>query len=225
MYVTMLILSVGLFLLVGAASAQTTLPSEPPEGAIILFDGDDVDHWIHRDGQPARWRLVDGAMEVNGGDIISREGFRDFTAHVEFRCSNEPPHVTGQGRGNSGVYLQDRYEIQVLDSWGVPEHTMRDCGAIYNKKAPDVNASTPPETWQTYDIVFKAARFNEKGEKTANARATIWQNGQKIHDDVEISDVTGGSVGPESPEPAPFRLQDHGNKVRYRNIWVVPAKE
>jgi type 1 glutamine amidotransferase len=193
----------------------------PPASARVVLRGGDL-ALAHRDGAPCSWKLADGALTVvpKSGDLISTEKFGDFRLHVEFRVPEHPPADKGQARGNSGVYLQDRYEIQVLDSFGrAPK--IDDCGAIYGKHAPLTNACKKPGSWQSYDVGFKAARFDAAGKKTANARVSVWQNGLKIHDDVEIDGPTGGGE-PEGPTPGPIRLQDHGNLVSYRNIWVVP---
>ena len=132
------------------------------------------------------------------------------------------PNAHGQERGNSGVYLQDRYEIQVLDSYGINPIQKNDCGAVYNQTAPMVNACKPPEQWQTYDITFHAAQFDASGTRTAKAIVSVVQNGQQIQKDTEIDGPTGAGA-PETADPGPIRLQDHHNPVRYRNIWIVPA--
>lgn len=193
----------------------------PPPGANVLFDGKDLSKWQYRkDGSEAKWTLVaDNAMEVNGGDIVTKDKFQNFKLHVEFMTPNMPDKK-GQARGNSGVYLQDRYEVQVLDSYGL-ESKDDDCGSIYKQKAPSVNACKPPEQWQTYDITFHAARFDASGKKTEGAHVSVVQNGQQIIDNFECTGPTGQGA-PETPEPGPIRLQDHGNKVRYRNIWIMP---
>ncbi|MEV6079587.1 family 16 glycoside hydrolase [Streptomyces sp. NPDC052069] len=194
-----------------------------PKGARIpLFDGSDRAAWQHPDGRAAGWPVTgDGSMEVSGGDIRTKQGFQDFRAHVEFWLPNLPPDVTGQNRANSGVYLQERYEVQILDSYGDTTPADNEAGAIYTKKAPDVNAATAPETWQTYDITFRAARFDAEGKKTADARVTVVWNGEKVHDDVAVDGTTGGGAA-EGPTAGSIRLQDHGSKVRYRNVWVEP---
>lgn len=205
------------------AQAQTSPPSEPPPGAIILFDGTNLEKWQDRKtGAEPKWKLVDGAAEVNGGDIETKDKFGDFTLHVEYMIPHEPEHAKGQHRGNSGVYLQGRYEVQVLDSYGI-EADRQGNGAIYMVKAPDKNVSKPPGEWQSYHIEFRAPRFNDRGEKEANARITVIHNGEKIHNDVEIPGTTGGGDKEVPPAVGPLRLQDHGHKVRYRNIWIVPA--
>ena len=198
-------------------------PAEPPEDAVVLFDGKDLSKWQKAGGGDAKWKLVDGgAMEVAMGDIITKEKFRDLKLHVEFM----PPHMpdaTGQARGNSGVFIMDNYEVQVLDSHGKEKLEVGDCAALYGKKAPDKNAAKPPGQWQTYDIEFKAPKFDAAGKKTANARITVYWNGEKVHDNVELEGPLPGGPG-ETPAGGGIRLQDHGNPVRYRNIWVVPGK-
>src|SRR5262245_39876309 len=142
--------------------------SDRPKDAIVLFEGKDTSQWVHRgDGGPFPWKVLDdGSMEVRPkkGDIDTKEKIGDCKLNVECWVPNMPPEVKGQGRGNSGVYLQQRYEVQVLDSYGLKSGT-DDCGAIYKQKAPDVNACKPPEQWQTYDIEFHAAKFDDKGKK------------------------------------------------------------
>jgi hypothetical protein len=130
------------------------------------------------------------------------------------------PEATGQERGNSGVYVQGRYEVQVLDSYGLAP-SLGDCGAIYGKHVAAVNACRPPERWQSYDIEFRAPRFDAAGKKTENARLTVWLNGMKIHADVEVDGPTAGGEANEAPL-GPLLLQDHGNPVRYRNLWILP---
>lgn len=199
-----------------------------PAGAIVLFDGKDLSAWQKRDGGgPASWRIEDGAAVVGGGDIMTRQKFRDCRLHVEFNVPSMPDQ-TGQGRGNSGVYLMGSYEVQVLDSYGPainpPGRPLRqdECGAIYSQAAPRVNATLPPGTWQTYDIWFRAPRFDAKGKVAERPRITVIHNGVKIHDNFEIKADTRAGMGAPSTGEGPILLQDHGNPVRYRNIWVVP---
>lgn len=199
---------------------DSTIGAKPPEGAKSLFDGKSLDAWTGRDGKPAVWPVTDGFFTVAGGkgDIQTREKFGSFRMHVEF---NVPymPRATGQARGNSGVYLDGIYELQVLDSYGLKLQD-NDCGAIYKQVIPKVNACKPPLQWQTYDITFtKAVREGDK--VTKKARVTVVQNGITIIDDAEIA-VTPGGVGNKEGEPGPILLQDHGNEVQYRNIWIVP---
>jgi hypothetical protein len=198
--------------------------SAPPKDAVVLFDGKDLSKWQkYPAGGDAGWKLVDGAMEVAGGDIITKDKFRDMKLHLEFM----PPYMPdahGQARGNSGVFVMDNYEVQVLDSYGLPKLEVGDCAALYSKKVPDKNAARPPAQWQTYDMEFKAPRFDPSGKKTTNARITLYWNGQKVHDNVELEGPLPGGSG-ERPEGGGVRLQDHGNPVRYRNIWVLPVKD
>lgn len=202
------------------AEEKQPAPVPPPAGAVVLLDGKDLSQWQRYGGGEPAWKLVDGAMEVGSGDVITKDKFRDMKLHVEFM----PPHMpkeTGQARGNSGVFVMDNYEVQVLDSYGLPKLEVGDCAALYGKKPPDKNAARPPAQWQTYDIEFTAPRFDASGKKTGNARITVHWNGEKVHDDVELQGPLPGGPG-ETPGGAGVRLQDHGNPVRYRNIWVVP---
>jgi len=187
--------------------ASPTLGMRPPQGATVLFRGQAnglKDATISEDGL-----LAQGAETA--------EPYSDFTMHVEYRLPYMPVSKD-QGRGNSGVYLQRRYEVQILDSFG-QEAVFNSAGSIYRTKPADVNMAFPPLVWQTYDIRFHPARF-EDGTKVANARVTVWHNGIKIHDNYEIPNKTGAGK-PEGPEPMPILLQDHNNPVRFRNIWIV----
>lgn len=196
-----------------------------PHGAeATLFDGTAAsqEQWQHTDGRPVAWPLAaERSMEVCCGDIRAKDAYQDFRLHVEFRVPLLPDDVTGQDRGNSGIYLQDRYELQILDSYGDTTPGTDEAGAIYLKKAPDLNAATAPETWQTYDVVFRAARFDENGAKTADARVTVVWNGRTVHDDVALDGPTAAGRA-ETPAAGAIRLQDHGNKVRFRDIRTEP---
>ncbi len=194
-----------------------------PAGAIALLDGDDLSRWRRRDGQPAGWSLVDGVATVvaRTGDIVSVDTFRDALIHVEF-CEPDMPEATGQRKGNSGIFVQGRYEVQVLDSYGWKVPGKGDCGAIYNQHAPLVNACLPPLQWQAYDIFLRAARVDAEGKVLSNARLTVLLNGQVIHNNVEVLGPTGAAVDQRVGEPGPLLLQDHGNPVRFRNVWFLP---
>ena len=187
-----------------------TLGAKPPEGAVVLFDGKSAKNF-----KPGR--MTDTGLLMQGANSIRR--FQNHTLHLEFRLPYEPKK-RGQGRGNSGCYMQARYEVQMLDSFGLAGRD-NECGGIYSIAAPDTNMCLPPLQWQTYDIDFTAAKFDKEGKKTANARATVRHNGVVIHDNVELPKRTAASPLAEGPEPGFLHLQDHGNQVRYRNIWVV----
>jgi hypothetical protein len=200
---------------------------KPPKDAIILFDGKDFSNWLKRDVKgEVKWTLRDGGIMEgvkDHGDIITKEKFSGkFKLHVEFRVPYEPGGQ-GQGRGNSGVYVQGRYEVQILDSYGLKSDN-HDCGAIYGVAAPKTNECKAPTVWQTYDIEFTAPKF-ENGKKTEPAKMTVHHNGIKIHDAVEITvDNTTAGLGGDPSTPGPILLQDHGHPVQFRNIWLVPIK-
>ncbi len=199
----------------------------PPSGAVVLFDGTEksLANWVKKDGKtPTGFQLVEGgAMQVKGGDSMTKEKFGGkFLLHVEFRVPYEPKGQ-GQGRGNSGVYLQGRYEVQVLDSYGL-KSGKNDCGAIYNIAAPTVNACKAPTIWQSYDIEFTAPKC-EDGKRKEWAVMSVTQNGVKIHDKVMVtSDNTTSGLGGDVCKAGPILLQDHGHPVQYRNIWLVQQK-
>jgi len=190
---------------------------EPPsKNAVVLFDGTDLRAWHKKGGEPATWAVKDGIVSCNAtGSIISNELFDDCYVHVEFLI---PP----EGPGNSGVYLQGRYEIQVLahDYPDLPD-TKR-CGAIYGVHAPLQPVPQARETWQSYDIIFRAPRLDAAGSKVTNARMTVIHNGLIIHNNVEIPGPTGGHLDEDEGKPGPLMLQDHGgNPVSFRNVWAV----
>lgn len=187
-----------------------TLGARPPEGAIVLFDGRNTDAWENG-------KLVEGNL-LGATGTWSKRKFGDHHLHIEFRTPFMPT-ARGQARGNSGVYIQSRYECQVLDSFGL-EGEDNECGGIYSIAKPLIHMCFPPLAWQTYDIDFTAARYDEQGNKTQNARVTIKHNGVVIHDDLELPHGTPGRH-PEGPGPESLFLQDHGNPVAFRNIWVV----
>ncbi len=193
----------------------------PPSDAIVLFDGTDLSHWAADQG-PAGWRVSGGAMEVNGtGSIHTKESFGDCQLHVEW-CAPAEVKGNSQGRGNSGVFLMSRYEVQVLDSFDNRTYADGQAGALYGQNPPLVNACRKPGEWQTYDIVFRAPRF-ETGKLVKPGRVTLFHNGVLAQDAQELLGVTRHrEVATYEPHAAaePLTLQDHGNPVRYRNIWI-----
>jgi hypothetical protein len=201
------------FILKKVMRQSPTLGAKPPEGAIVLFDGTNTDSW------------VGGKMDVNGFlncGIKSHQSFGDVRLHAEFRTPFMPA-ARGQARGNSGVYLQDRYECQVLDSFGLKGEN-NEAGGIYSVSKPLLNMCFPPLSWQTYDIDFEGARFDENGAKTKNAVLTVRLNGVLVQNKVEVPKATAAAGRKEGPEPGPIQLQNHSNPVVYRNIWLVEKK-
>lgn len=185
------------------------LGARAPKGAIVLFGGRNTSE------------LVNAKVNSHGNLQVGCEtarSFQDFELHLEFRTPSMET-ARGQARGNSGVYIQGRYEVQILDSFGL-EPQNNDCGSLYKQRAPKLNMCFPAESWQTYDIRFQAARFDEQGNKTQQAKITVWHNGIKIHNQVSITAKTGAGA-PEGPEPRPIKFQDHGDNVEYRNIWII----
>lgn len=194
-----------------------------PSDAIVLFDGKDASQWRHRNGDAIKWKIADGAMTVvrGTGAIFTREDFGDCQLHIEWRT----PAVVeseGQGRGNSGVFLQNTYEVQVLDNYNNRTYSNGQAGSIYKQTMPLVNACRPPGEWQTYDIIYKAPHFNSDGIKTASAYITVIHNGVLIQNHTEIKGTTPYIGLPQNPAhgDGPIQLQDHGNPVSYRNIWL-----
>lgn len=202
-----------------------TLGKQPPAGAKVLFDGTNFDAWYGEANDNVTWKLVDGnAAEVTPqtGGIITHEKFRDFDLHLEFRAPYSPGNEH-QFNGNSGVFLQFAYEVQILASYGLPGLT-NECGAFYELFPPDVNMCAPPLQWQTYDIDFRAARYDDSGNLIEPARATVVHNGVTIHDNRELPSTTIPDRPPPA-EPASLYIQDHHNRVQFRNIWIVPRND
>ncbi len=194
--------------------ASPTLGKKPPAGAVVLFDGSKASleqHWLGG-------KMTDDGLLMQG--VTSKDKFQDFTLHLEFRTPFKPA-ARGQQRGNSGVYYQGRYETQVLDSFGL-EGKMNETGGIYSIRDPSLNMCFPPLQWQTYDGEFTAARFDESGKKIEDARLTVRLNGVVVQQDVELTHATTAAPVKEGPEPGPIFLQNHGNPVTFRNIWVMP---
>ncbi|MBW3622995.1 MAG: DUF1080 domain-containing protein [Armatimonadetes bacterium] len=210
---------------------STDAPRVPaPKGATMLFDGQSLSQWVNRNnGQPAGWKVQNGYVEVapGNGDILTKEKFRDYQLHVEFWLPLMA-EAKGQGRANSGVYNQGRIEVQVLDSYGQPPRD-NEAGGIYQVAVPLRNASKRPERWQSYDIAYRAPRIGPDGKQTEKGRITVLHNGVLIHNNVEFdARTTTAGLPPEGNDysrPGPILLQDHGNRVRYRNIWILPTPE
>ena len=215
--------------LVHLVRLSPNLGARPPEGSVVLFDGTGLAGWERRDPKqretPVGWKVDDGVVEVvpGTGDIMTKKNFTDFQLHIEFR-SPFMPEARGQERGNSGVYLQGRYEVQVLDSYGLKGED-NECGGIYKVSAPRVNMCAPPGQWQSYDVEFHAPRFGVDGAKLKDARVTVVHNGVVIHKDLTIPGPTGGAIDESVQMPGPLLLQDHGNLVQYRNIWIYELKQ
>lgn len=191
------------------------LGAKPPDGAIVLFDGSNADAW--QGGHMDERKLLQAGT-------VSKQKFTDYTLHIEFLLPFKP-YGRGQDRGNSGVYQQNRYEVQVLDSFGLKGEN-NECGGVYTVAKPKVNMCFPPLTWQTYDIEFTAAKFDgadATAKKIKNAVVTVKHNGVIIHENLEIPKPTGGGQ-PETPAGGPIQLQGHGNPVFYQNIWIVEKK-
>jgi len=188
----------------------------PPPGATVLFDGKSIEAWVNGH--------MDDRQLLHAG-TRTKQSFTDFTLHVEFLTPFKPT-ARGQERGNSGVYLQDRYEIQILDSFGL-KGLDNECGAIYKLAAPKVNMCLPPLTWQTYDIDFTAARYDAEGKKVSDAVVTVKHNGVLIHDKQPLKGPTGGGNREQPDQPVqsgPIQLQGHGNPVFFRNIWIIERR-
>ena len=206
--------------------AKSSKPRKPPKGSKILFDGKDLSAWAKRGAldQPALWPVADGEVTVQpgAGDILTKEKFGDYQLHVEFQIPLLPDKHS-QERGNSGVYQQGVFEVQVLDGYQNETYAKGGCAAIYEFKDPDKNVAKPPMEWQSYDITFRAARFDGAGTITERPRISVVWNDVKVHDNVEITcGPTRSSLGGEISPAGPIMLQDHGCKVKYRNIWIKP---
>ena len=201
----------------------------PPSDAIVLFNGKDLSNWESVKGGEAKWKVDDGYFEVapGTGDIRTKQGYGDCQLHVEWAAPN-PPHGQDQDRGNSGVFLQGLYEIQVLDSYQSPTYTDGQAAAGYGQFPPLVNACRPPGQWQTYDIVFHGARFDAAGVLLRRATVTVIQNGVLVQDHVKMMGPTAHMHRPPyeaTPEKLPLHLQDHNHPVRYRNLWLREIPE
>ena len=212
----------------GTASTQDSA-GHAPSDAVVLFDGKDLSQWVGEDNQPAKWKVADGYFEVlpHSGLIHTRQPFGDCQLHVEF-SEPVPPVGESQERGNSGVFLMGLYEIQVLDSYQNKTYADGQASGVYGQFPPQVNASRPPGHWQAYDIIFHAPRFGKDGKVLRPARMTVLHNGVLVQDNVELSGPTAHHDRPpykQTPDKLPLSLQDHGNPVRFRNVWIRELHE
>lgn len=196
----------------------------PPSDALVLFDGKNLDQWQGVDGGPARWKIEKGALTVSPktGDIKTKEVFCDVQLHIEWKAPEKTQGLEGQGRGNSGVFLQERYEIQILDSYKNETYPNGQAASVYKQSIPLVNASRGPGVWQSYDIIFQSPKFDDAGALIKPAHVTVLHNNVLVQNHVEIKGPTAWIGHPpyEAHGCAPLRLQDHGNPVSFRNIWV-----
>jgi hypothetical protein len=190
---------------------------KPPTGAVVLFDGTTADEWVG-----GRVDQAKGVLNTDGKDIVSKRKLNDYTAHLEFLLPFRP-EARGQERANSGFYLVDHYELQILDSFGL-DGKNNECGGIYTKADPKLNMCYPPLAWQTFDVEFTNAVADASGKKVKNARITVKHNGVVIHDDVEVNGPTGGHRNEPEGTPGVIKLQGHGNPLQFRNVWVVEKK-
>jgi hypothetical protein len=208
----------------GTSSSQDQ-PGRPPSDATVLFDGSDTSQWVSMNGSPTKWVVHNGAFECVPGSGYARtlQSFGDCQLHVEWTSPN-PPHGNSQGRGNSGVFFgYDRYECQVLDSYENKTYADGSAAAIYGQYPPLVNAMRPPGQWETYDILWTAPRFARDGHVLSKARETVFHNGVLVQNNVELTGPTSWlerAPYKAHPERLPIALQDHGNPVRFRNLWV-----
>ena len=196
----------------------TTPVGKAPSDAVVLFDGTSLSEWTDPEGKPSQWIVKEGAMIVNKGSIRTKREFSDVQLHIEF-ATPTPAQGEGQGRGNSGIYLSGLYEVQVLDSYQSETYINGMIGAIYNNFSPLVNACRPPGEWQVYDIIFRSPKFDREGRIMQKACLTVFLNGVLIQDHVFVT-VTPFGTGEIDMPKGPLFLQDHGNPVKYRNIWV-----
>ena len=202
--------------------------ADPPSDAIVLFDGKNLDAWKSADGSPAKWKVENGIVTVAAGTgtIQTKQGFGDCQLHIEWRTPAEVKG-DGQGRGNSGIFLMSRYELQVLDNYNNRTYSNGQAGSIYKQLVPLANACRPPGEWQVYDIIWTAPRFNEDSTLKSPARITVIQNGILVQNNGTLwggTQYIGIPTYDKHSDAEPLVLQDHGNPVSYRNIWIRPLK-
>jgi len=205
------------------------MPGQSPSDAIVLFDGKDVSQWVYKDGRPAAWPIVDGILTCKSGtgNIYTKRHFGSAQIHVEF-ATPYMPNAHGQARGNSGVYLQGRYEIQILDSFNNPTYANGSAGSLYGQSAPLVNVTRPPKEWQSYDIIFHAPRCGADHKVAVPGTVTVLQNGVLVQDQAVIQGRTTSSDDTDPCEDGPLMLQDHFHPdvketfMQFRNIWIRP---
>lgn len=208
------------------------LPGQAPSDAIVLFDGKNSDDWVYADGRRSEWPIVDGTLACKSGtgNIYTRHKFSDAQIHVEF-ATPLMPQAHGQARANSGVYLQGRYEIQILDSVNNPTYANGSCGALYGQYAPLVNVCRPPKQWQTYDIIFHAPRCGAEKKIVNPGTVTVLHNGVLVQDHVTIRGRTTSSDDTDVCTDGPLMLQDHQHPdvketfMQFRNIWIRPLTQ
>lgn len=208
------------------AGCPLSRPGTPPKGAIILFDGKDTSKLGGMDGKPFPWKIVDGAIEIvpGTGELVTKEKHGSCRLYMEFRVPT-PSEAHWEQRGNSGVYLQGRYEIQIIDSYGKDPESHQ-CGALYSIAAPSKNVCKKPGEWQSFDITFHAPKFDAQGKMTAKARLTLVHNGVKTLDNVAFDHVTPGPFDENLAQPGVVRIQNYnGAPVRFRNMWLLPLKD
>jgi hypothetical protein len=210
----------------GTFSSQE-VPGKPPSDAIVLFDGTDLSQWHHAGDRPAHWKIEDGVIIEGKNDLVTKLEFTNIQLHVEFAT---PTVVvgSGQGRGNSGVFLMGKFELQTLDSYDNPTYPDGQAGALYGQHPPLVNASLPPGQWQVYDVVFTAPVFEADGKLKAPAYMTVFHNGVLVQNHQAYLGPSGhrflAHYSTPLPAGGPISLQDHGNLTRFRNIWVRPLQ-
>jgi hypothetical protein len=223
--VVLVLVLVGLSFVPAGPTVREGVRSRPPPGAVVLFNGKDLSGWVGTRGRPADWRVAEGYLEVVPGtrDIQTRQEFGDCRLHVEFRVPLMPGK-TSQTRGNSGVYIQSRYEVQILDSFHNPTYFAGECGALYGTIPVSRNACAPPERWQTFDITFRYPRI-EADRVIVPGRLRVIHNGIPVIEDGCFERPTGAARKMPWAARGPIRLQDHGAPVRFRNLWIEPIGE